>query len=275
MTGTCAPPAEDRLAQAAALLEVRDVTLTFRGLAALLGVGFTVPEGAIVSLIGPNGAGKTSMLNCISGRYRPDQGSVTLGGVPLLGMKAHRRAAHGLSRTFQNIALFRGLSVLDNLLVGRHGRLGYGLLAAVAYLGKARRAEDAHRRRVEEVIDFLGLSPYRHQAAGRLPYGVQKRVELGRALAAEPRLILLDEPMAGMNLEETEEMARYILDINEEWGATVLLVEHDMGVVMDLSDRVVVLDFGQVLASGTPAEVSANPDVVAAYLGSDAAYAGR
>jgi len=275
VSATTAPPAEDRVAQAAPLLEVRDVTLTFRGLAALLGVGFTVPEGAIVSLIGPNGAGKTSMLNCISGRYRPDQGAISLGGVPLLGMKTHQRTAHGLSRTFQNIALFRGLSVLDNLLVGRHGRLDYGLLAAMLYCGKARRAEDAHRRRVEEVIDFLGLSLYRHQVAGRLPYGVQKRVELGRALAAEPRLILLDEPMAGMNLEETEEMARYILDINEEWGATVLLVEHDMGVVMDLSDRVVVLDFGQVLASGTPAEVSANPDVVAAYLGSDAAYAGR
>ncbi len=262
-------------AQAAPLLEVESVTLTFRGIAALLGVGFTVREGQIASLIGPNGAGKTSMLNCISGRYVPDSGDIRLGGEPLLGKKAHQRTHSGLSRTFQNIALFRGLSVLDNLMVGRHGRLDYGLLASMFYLGKARRAEDAHRRRVEDVIDFLGLSPYRHQAAGRLPYGVQKRVELGRALAAEPRLILLDEPMAGMNLEETEDMARYILDINEEWGCTVLLVEHDMGVVMDLSDHVVVLDFGQVLADGTPAEVSENPDVIAAYLGSDAAYAGR
>lgn len=257
------------------LLEINDVTLTFKGIAALLNVSFSVAEGQIASLIGPNGAGKTSMLNCISGRYHPDEGGISLGGAPLLGKRAHQRTHDGLSRTFQNIALFRGLSVLDNLMVGRHSRMDYGLLASMLYFGKARRAEDAHRRRVEDVIDFLGLSPYRHQAAGRLPYGVQKRVELGRALAAEPRLILLDEPMAGMNLEETEDMARYILDINEEWGITVLLVEHDMGVVMDLSDHVVVLDFGQVLASGTPAAVSEDPDVIAAYLGSDAAYAGR
>lgn len=258
------------------LLEVDNVTLTFRGLAALLTVSFAVEEGSITSLIGPNGAGKTSMLNCVSGRYTPDKGSIALDGKPLLGMPAHARTALGLSRTFQNIALFRGLSVLDNLLVGRHRRLDYGLLAALVYFGKARRSEDAHRRRVEDVIDFLGLSPYRHQPAGRLPYGVQKRVELGRALAAEPRLILLDEPMAGMNLEETEDMARYILDINEEWGITVLLVEHDMGVVMDLSDQVVVLDFGQVLAAGAPAEVQQNPEVVAAYLGSeDMVYKGR
>jgi len=257
------------------LLEVDNVTLTFRGIAALLGVGFQVQEGQIASLIGPNGAGKTSMLNCISGRYHPDEGAIRLGGASLLEKKAHQRTHDGLSRTFQNIALFKGLSVLDNLMVGRHGRLNYGLLASMFYLGKARRMEDEHRRRVEDIIDFLGLSPFRHHAAGRLPYGVQKRVELGRALAAEPRLILLDEPMAGMNLEETEDMARYILDINEEWGCTVLLVEHDMGVVMDLSDHIIVLDFGQVLASGTPAEISENIDVVAAYLGSDAAYAGR
>jgi len=258
------------------LLEVDTVTLTFRGLAALLTVGFTVEEGSITSLIGPNGAGKTSMLNCVSGRYTPDSGDIRLDGRSLIGMPAHARTALGLSRTFQNIALFRGLSVLDNLLVGRHRRVDYGLLSAMLYFGKARRSEDAHRRRVEDVIDFLGLSPYRHQPAGRLPYGVQKRVELGRALAAEPRLILLDEPMAGMNLEETEDMARYILDINEEWGMTVLLVEHDMGVVMDLSDQVVVLDFGQVLASGAPAQVQQDPAVVAAYLGSeDMVYKGR
>ncbi|TVM16846.1 ABC transporter ATP-binding protein [Oceanidesulfovibrio indonesiensis] len=258
------------------LLEVRGITLTFKGLAALLNVGFTVEEGEICSLIGPNGAGKTSMLNCISGRYTPDEGSILLDGKPLLPMKPSKRTTLGLSRTFQNIALFRGLSVLDNLMVGRHSRMGYGLLASCLYWGKARRGEDAHRRRVEEVIDFLGLSPFRHQPAGRLPYGVQKRVELGRALAAEPRLILLDEPMAGMNLEETEDMARYILDINEEWGATVLLVEHDMGVVMDISEKVVVLDFGSVLAEGAPEEVQQNPDVVAAYLGSeDATFLGR
>jgi branched-chain amino acid transport system ATP-binding protein len=252
-----------------ALLDVRGVTLTFRGLAALLGVDFSVEKGQIASLIGPNGAGKTSMLNCISGRYHPDEGSITLNDRDLLCVPAHDRVTSGLCRTFQNIALFKGLSVLDNLMVGRHTRLDYGLFASLLYWGKARRSEDEHRRRVEVIIDFLGLSPYRHQVAGRLPYGVQKRVELGRALAGEPELLLLDEPMAGMNLEETEDMARYILDINEEWDVTVLLVEHDMGVVMDISDHVVVLDFGQILASGTPAEVQVNPEVVAAYLGSD------
>ncbi|MBG0776077.1 MAG: ABC transporter ATP-binding protein [Desulfovibrionaceae bacterium] len=257
-------------------LRVDNLTLTFKGIAALLDVGFTVASGSIVSLIGPNGAGKTSMLNCISGRYRPDCGSITLNGRELLSIPAHRRTNLGLSRTFQNIALFKGLSVLDNLMVGRHRLLRYGLLASLLYFGPARREEDRHRRRVEDVIDFLGLSPYRHQVAGRLPYGVQKRVELGRALAAEPALILLDEPMAGMNLEETEDMARYILDINEEWGVTVLLVEHDMGVVMDISDSVVVLDFGSVLAQGTPEEVQKNPEVVRAYLGDeDSQFLGR
>ncbi len=259
-----------------ALLEVEKITLTFKGIAALLDVSYRIEKGQIVSLIGPNGAGKTSMLNCISGRYVPDSGSIRLRDEELLDVPAHRRTRRGLSRTFQNIALFKGLSVLDNLMVGRHARMDAGILSSVLYLGRARAEEDRHRRRVEEVIDFLGLSPYRHQPAGRLPYGVQKRVELGRALAAEPELILLDEPMAGMNLEETEDMARYILDINEEWGVTVFLVEHDMGVVMDLSDHVVVLDFGQVLATGSPAEVQADPAVVAAYLGSqDAAFLGR
>ncbi len=251
------------------LLEVKNVTLSFRGLTALLNVSFQVEQGQVVSLIGPNGAGKTSMLNCVSGRYHPDEGAITLDGKNLLSMPAFRRTELGLSRTFQNIALFRGLSVLDNLMVGRHSKMDYGLLSSMLYWGKARRAEDAHRRRVEDVIDFLGLSSHRHHIAGRLPYGVQKRVELGRALAAEPRLILLDEPMAGMNLEETEDMARYILDINEEWGITVLLVEHDMGVVMDISDHVVVLDFGSVLATGAPEEVQRNAEVIAAYLGSE------
>lgn len=252
-----------------ALLEVRNVTLTFKGIAALIDVGFTVEKGQIVSLIGPNGAGKTSMLNCISGRYYPDSGQITLRGSNLLAFPAHSRMSTGLSRTFQNIALFKGMSVLDNLMVGRHSRINYGLLSSLIYFGRARKVEDQHRRRVEEVIDFLGLSPHRHKVAGSLPYGVQKRVELGRALAAEPELILLDEPMAGMNLEETEEMARYILDINEEWKITVLLVEHDMGVVMDISDKIVVLDFGQVLAEGTPEQVQSNPDVIAAYLGGE------
>ena len=264
-----------------AYLDVSDVTLTFKGIAALMGVSFTVEQGTIASLIGPNGAGETSMLNCISGRYIPDGGaagpcSIKLDGECLLSMPAHKRTELGLSRTFQNIALFKGLSVLDNLMVGRHSRMNYGILSSIMYWGKAVRHEEAHRRRVEDVIDFLNLSPYRHQHAGRLPYGVQKRVELGRALAAEPKLILLDEPMAGMNLEETEDMARYILDISEEWGVTVLLVEHDMGVVMDISDKVVVIDFGQKIAEGSPDEVQANKDVIAAYLGTEeATFTGR
>ena len=259
-----------------AFLEVDSITLTFKGIAALVDVSFAVDKGQIVSLIGPNGAGKTSMLNCISGRYTPDCGSITLDGRQLLGIRPHKRTALGLSRTFQNIALFKGLSVLDNLMVGRHARMKYGLLEAMAYWGPCSRREDLHRRRVEDVIDFLGLSPYRHQVAGKLPYGVQKRVEMGRALAADPGLILLDEPMAGMNLEETEDMARYILDICEEWGITVLLVEHDMGVVMDISDHVVVLDFGSVLASGAPEQVQNDEAVVTAYLGTDdLVFAGR
>ena len=258
------------------LLDVRGVTLTFKGIAALTDVSFSVEKGRIVSLIGPNGAGKTSILNCISGRYTPKNGEIYLDGQDLLKLSAHKRTGLGLSRTFQNIALFKGLSVLDNLMVGRHHLIHYGLLSSIFYYGRAVNDDAIHRRRVEDVIDFLGLSPYRHQAAGHLPYGVQKRVELGRALAAEPKLILLDEPMAGMNLEETEDMARYILDICEEWGATVLLIEHDMGVVMDISDKIVVLDFGSVLAQGRPDEISANQDVITAYLGTeDATFMGR
>jgi len=258
------------------LLEVQEVSLTFKNVAALSRVSCSVQKGSITSLIGPNGAGKTSMLNCISGRYTPTKGKINMSGRELSGVAAHKRTGFGLARTFQNIALFRGLSVLDNLMVGRHSRLDYGLLASIFYLGKARAEEDRHRHRVEEIIDFLNLSPYRHQIAGHLPYGVQKKVELGRALAAEPELLLLDEPMAGMNLEETEDMARSILDINEEWGVTVFLVEHDMGVVMDLSDHVVVLDFGRVLASGTPEAIQNNPKVISAYLGDDdALYKGR
>lgn len=258
------------------LLEIREVSLSFKNVSALTRVTCNVEKGSITSLIGPNGAGKTSMLNCISGRYVPTKGAISMNGRELCGVPPHKRTAFGLARTFQNIALFRGLSVLNNLMVGRHSRLDYGLLSSILYLGRARKEEDRHRQRVEEIIDFLNLSSYRHQVAGHLPYGVQKKVELGRALAAEPELLLLDEPMAGMNLEETEDMARYILDINEEWGVTVFLVEHDMGVVMDLSDHVVVLDFGRVLASGTPAAVQTNPKVISAYLGEDdGLYKGR
>jgi branched-chain amino acid transport system ATP-binding protein len=258
------------------LLAVQEVSLTFKNVAALSRVSCSVQKGSITSLIGPNGAGKTSMLNCISGRYTPTKGKIRMNGQELSDVPAHKRTGFGLARTFQNIALFRGLSVLDNLMVGRHSRLDYGLLASIFYLGKARAEENRHRQRVEEIIDFLNLSSYRHQIAGHLPYGVQKKVELGRALAAEPELLLLDEPMAGMNLEETEDMARSILDINKEWGVTVFLVEHDMGVVMDLSDHVIVLDFGRVLASGTPEAIQNNPEVISAYLGDDdALYKGR
>ncbi|CCO24412.1 ABC transporter ATP-binding protein [Maridesulfovibrio hydrothermalis] len=258
------------------MLTISNVTLTFKGVAALSRVSCDVKHGSITSLIGPNGAGKTSMLNCISGRYTPDKGSITLNGMEMLGTRACKRTNFGMARTFQNIALFKGLSVLDNLMVGRHSRIEYGLLASILYFGKARKEESAHRRRVEEIIDFLGLSPYRHQAAGHLPYGIQKKVELGRALAAEPELLLLDEPMAGMNLEETEDMARYILDINEEWDISIFLVEHDMGVVMDLSDHVIVLDFGRVLACGTPEEIQKNDRVISAYLGDEGGlYQGR
>lgn len=258
------------------ILDVQEVSLMFKNVAALSRVSCQVTAGSITSLIGPNGAGKTSMLNCISGRYTPTKGRIHMQGQELTSVPAHNRVTKGLARTFQNIALFRGLSVLDNLMVGRHQRLNYGLLSAIFYLGRGVREESKHRQRVEEIIDFLGLSPYRHQIAGHLPYGVQKKVELGRALAAEPKLLLLDEPMAGMNLEETEDMARYILDINEEWGVSVFLVEHDMGVVMDISHHVIVLDFGRVLASGSPSAIQNNPKVVSAYLGADdALYAGR
>ena len=258
------------------ILSMDKVTLTFGGVAALSRVSCSVPKGSITSLIGPNGAGKTSMLNCISGRYTPNTGSISLNDKEILGIPAFKRTKLGLARTFQNIALFRGLSVLDNLMVGRHSRMNYSILSSIFYFGPARHQETEHRKRVEQIIDFLDLSPYRHQIAGHLPYGVQKKVELGRALAAEPELLLLDEPMAGMNLEETEDMARYIIDINEEWAITVFLVEHDMGVVMDLSHKVVVLDFGRVLASGTPEEVQVNPKVISAYLGDEEAlYQGR
>lgn len=252
-----------------AALEVRDLTLTFGGLKALGGVGFEVADGSITSVIGPNGAGKTSLFNAISGFYKPDSGSVRFFGQPIDRLSAPKRAGVGLARTFQNIALFRGMTVLDNIKLGRHAHMKTGLLDALVYRGRAKREEMALRREVEErIIDFLEIDHIRNAPVASLSYGLQKRVELARALAMKPRILMLDEPVAGMNREETEDMARFILDVKEEWGVTILMVEHDMGMVMDISDHVVVLNFGQVIARGEPHAVQADPDVVKAYLGS-------
>ena len=259
------PPATD-------LLTVEGVTLSFGGIAALAGVDFRVREGSITGVIGPNGAGKTSLLNCISGFYRPDAGRVRLGGEDVTRVPADRRAAMGIARTFQNTSLFEGMTVLDNVKLGAHARLRGGILSTMLGTPAARREELALREEVErEVIDFLEMEHLRGRAVGSLSYGLQKRVDLARALAMRPRLLLLDEPVAGMNEEETEDMARFVLDIQEERGVTVVLIEHDMGVVMDLCDRVTVLSFGERIAEGSPAEIQANPEVIQAYLGEAAA----
>jgi branched-chain amino acid transport system ATP-binding protein len=249
------------------LLRVRDVSKSFGGVQAVSGVDLDVRRGELVSVIGPNGAGKTTLLNMISGFYHPDRGSIALDGADISRAAPSRIAALGVARTFQNIALFKGMSVLDNLMLGRHVRMRSGVLASVVYWGLAQREEVRHRRRVEDVIDFLKIQDVRRRPTGLLPYGLQKRVELGRALALDPKLLLLDEPMGGMNQEEKEDMARFVLDVNEEWGTTIVLIEHDMGVVMDISHRVAVLDMGQKIAEGTPDEVRADPQVVKAYLG--------
>ena len=256
------------------LLEVEGLSLAFGGVKALDGVTFAVQPGSITALIGPNGAGKTSVFNALSGFYAPQAGRIVFEGRSLAGVPPPRRAALGLARTFQNIALFRGMTVLDNIKLGRHCHLKTGPLGALFYTPAARREEEELRREIEErIIDFLEIDHIRHAPVGSLAYGLQKRVELARALAMRPRVLLLDEPVAGMNREETEDMARYILDVQEEWGVTVLLVEHDMGMVMDISSHVVVLNFGEVIASGTPDEVRRHPQVIEAYLGAESGVA--
>ena len=253
---------------AAPLLQVDGVTLAFGGVKALTGVSFDVQPGSITAVIGPNGAGKTSLFNTISGFYRPTGGSIRFKGQDITRIPAPQRARMGLGRSFQNIALFRGMTVLDNIKLGRHAHLKANVFDALFYLGRARREEAELRRDIEErIIDFLEIDHIRHASVAALPYGLQKRVEMARALAMQPEILMLDEPVAGMNREETEDMARFILDVRAEWGVTVLMVEHDMGMVMDLSDHVVVLNFGQVISQGVPAVVQADPEVNRAYLG--------
>jgi len=253
------------------LLSVEDVSLSFGGVKAVRDVSFDIRKGEIRAIIGPNGAGKTSMLNVINGFYQPQAGRITFKGTTRAKMRPYDAAHGGIARTFQNVALFRGMSALDNILAGRTLKMRRGLFWQLIRVGPALAEEVEHRRRVEEIIDFLEIQAIRKVPVARLPYGLQKRVELGRALAMDPDLLLLDEPMAGMNAEEKEDMARYILDINEERGTTVVMIEHDMGVVMDLSHRVVVLNFGQKIADGAPDEVQGNAQVQAAYLGGHAA----
>jgi branched-chain amino acid transport system ATP-binding protein len=249
------------------ILDVRNISLRFGGVKALSDITFDVREHEIRAIIGPNGAGKSSMLNCINGVYQPQEGSISLRGRTFSKMNPRQVAEMGVARTFQNLALFKGMSVLDNIMTGRNLKMKTNLFQQALRWGAAEREETAHRRVVENIIDFLEIQAYRKTPVGKMPYGLQKRVDLGRALAMEPQVLLLDEPMAGMNVEEKQDMSRFILDVNDEFGTTIVLIEHDMGVVMDISDRVVVLDYGRKIGDGSPDEVRANPDVISAYLG--------
>ncbi len=252
------------------VLEVSNISLAFGGVKALTDISFNVREREIRAIIGPNGAGKSSMLNCINGVYQPQQGTITFRGKTFRHMNSRQVAEMGVARTFQSLALFKGMSVVDNIMTGRNLKMKCNLFQQALHWGPSRREESEQRQFVEHIIDFLEIQPYRKTPVGKLPYGLQKRVDLGRALAMEPQVLLLDEPMAGMNVEEKQDMSRFVLDVNDEFGTTIVLIEHDMGVVMDISDRVVVLDYGKKIGDGTPGEVRANPDVISAYLGTSA-----
>jgi len=251
-------------------LAVTDLSMSFGGVSAIMNLSFELKEGEIFALIGPNGAGKSTVFNCISGIYRPNRGRIYFEGEEITHLRPHKVARKGIARTFQNIALFRNMTVLDNLLLGRNPSLKAGVIRGGIFWGKAVREELASRLAVEKLIDFLEIESVRKKVVGTLPFGIQRRVELGRALALEPRLLLLDEPVSGMNVEETEDMARFILDINETFGMTILLVEHDMGVVMDISDRILVINFGEKIAEGNPKTIGRDPQVIKAYLGEGA-----